>query len=194
MEYKIIGISGKKNSGKDTLQRFIKDELHFVYRQRTTSVAFADPIKKAAMIMFPNIDPADLFGDSARRSKVVEGHINPETGEPLTIRDILLQVGKWGRDTHPDTWIRATLPDIRNGLSASNVIAVDIRFPNEKQIIESMGGKVVRIVRPGFESDSKDASEVSFDSGEHPFYKIITNDTLENLSMQASLLVADIFK
>ncbi len=194
MNYKIIGISGKKNSGKNTLQRLIKDEIHFVYRQRTTNIAFADPIKKAAMIMFPSIDPMDIFGESSRRAKVIDGHINPITGKPLTIRDVLVQIGKWGRDTHPDTWVNATLPDIRNNLPFSNIIIGDVRYINEKLTIESFGGIVVRIVRPDNPiEENPDSSETGFDTGEHVFYKTIINDTLENLSIEASKLVAALF-
>lgn len=195
MSYKLIGISGKKNSGKNTLLRFLKDEIHFRFKQRVTDIAFADPIKKAAMIMFPSIDSADLFGDSGRRSKVVEGHINPETGEPLTIRDVLLQIGKWGRQTNPNTWIDAVLPDIRDNILTSNVVVADCRFANEKAIIESFpfNGIVVRLIRTNVENTASDESETTFDGGEHVFYRTIINDTIDSLAKQANELVTDLF-
>ena len=62
-----IAISGKANSGKNTLAKLIKQELKQQSINSCKFLAFADPIKKMSLIAFPDIPKKWLYGSSNYR-------------------------------------------------------------------------------------------------------------------------------
>ena len=184
----IIGISGKLNSGKNTFEKILREKLATKTKEQTDTYAFADPIKRIAMIMYPQIVQEDLWGPSENRNKIIEGHIHPETGEPLKIRDILTIIGGIGRKTNKNIWVNATITELRKYSSNNNVILSDVRFIEELKAIEAIGGRIIKIVRPGVKNTSTDESEINLD-GFTDFYMTIENNILEDLNISADLLI-----
>ena len=185
----IIGISGKLNSGKNTFEKILREKLIEKTKEQVDTYAFADPIKRIAMIMYPQIQPEDVWGPSENRSKVIEGYVNPETGGPLIVRDVLTIIGKLGRKTNRNIWVNSTIAEItRNSLHNKNVLIADVRFIEELKAIEAFGGHVVRIIRPSVKNTSTDESEINLDDFTD-FYMFVENNTLEDLNTSADLLL-----
>jgi len=146
-----IGLIGKKRSGKDTFGAALIDTLGF------TRVAFADPVRQAALDLDPYIGRPALPGHLApqkdvRLSEVIET-IGWESAKDYVpeVRRVLENFGTNSiRKLDPDFWVRMAVEKIRS--TPGPVVVTDVRFPNEADKIRELGGHVVRIVRPGFES------------------------------------------
>lgn len=65
----------------------------------------------------------------------------------MTVRELLIAIGDGMRErVHPDIWVIARFSAFQ---STDNWILPDLRYPNEKAKIESLGGINIRIERPG---------------------------------------------
>ncbi|MEK6881476.1 MAG: hypothetical protein AABY22_17775 [Nanoarchaeota archaeon] len=71
----LISVSGKANTGKNTLSKLLADEVKSRLSDWNGNVfiAFADPIKEIVKIMFPNLPRKYLFGSSEFRNKQIPG-------------------------------------------------------------------------------------------------------------------------
>ncbi len=220
---KIISVSGKLRHGKDTLAQFILDEVKILnqedIRHKTTSamtlgkfpdtknqifstkLAFADPIKKVAKIIFPMLTDDDLWGPSQNRDRVLPEYINPATEEMLAVRNILTQIGAWGRSTNKDCWVNSTFGLI-DGIAAGakprnrrNLFLIsDCRFQNEKTAIENKGGIVIRVIRSSIVNTSTDQSEIDLDGIPLDQYAaVVYNDgDIEHLKTEAKRIVREL--
>lgn len=111
----VVGISGKMGSGKSALAGALVS-------RGATRVSFADPVRRIA---------AELGWDGAK----------DERG-----RRLLQSLGVMAREYDPDVWVRmweARADEIIRG--GGRVVADDVRFPNEAEVIRSRGGIVVRV-------------------------------------------------
>src|SRR5579871_738234 len=112
-----IAITGKANSGKNTLGELIVEHLServALEKSRLDGahlkdlakyVAFADPLKQMARLAFPNIPRKWLYGSSKFRAEVIPGAF--KDGTPLTVRQLLIDLGNdFGRKYQSDLWIR----------------------------------------------------------------------------------------
>lgn len=163
-------------------------------------IAFADPIKQMAKIAFPMLVDDDLWGPSKNRLKVLPDYKNPKTGEMLSVRDILQFIGQWGRETNPDCWVNAGLgmtdEYIRKNKEVTKgkkicFIFTDVRFKNEKNAIEKMGGHVIRILNSNTEHTSTDISEIDLDDVPlTSFSAVVNNDKdLKHLECEAQRVI-----
>ena len=137
----LIGISGKKRSGKDTFADFILENARGVAVKRS----FADALKDEA---------AQMLNISRERIE----------NEKSFFRPFLQWYGtEWRRGCFGgDYWIRQLKQRIE--LSAAHVIVVpDVRFQNEADLIRDMGGIVVRVERIGESHEDRHASETDLD-------------------------------
>jgi phosphoribosyl-ATP pyrophosphohydrolase len=169
---KLIGLSGRKRSGKDTVYAIIQEEAE---RLRPARVAFGDALKQEVADLL-NVTVAELEADKVR------------------FRGILQWWGtEWRRHQDLNYWINKTRAKILSLEGTTDLVVVtDVRFPNEAELIEELGGLVVRVSRP--EADhvvDPHSSEVVMDG--YPFEQVIHNTgTLEDLrrSVRKLLLVA----
>jgi hypothetical protein len=140
---KVIGISGKQNSGKDTLaETFIK---HGFVR-----ISYGDAVKDATARIF-KIPEYVLWGPSENR-------------DPTT-RKILQELGTdFARKFDPHVWVKRVndrIDALRNGQTdplkrcfapthgCLKVVVPDIRFPNEaRDLKEKYNATLIRITRP----------------------------------------------
>lgn len=188
IEAEIYALSGKLGSGKDYIAKeFLLANLP---KKNTLFVSFADHFK---------IDAISKFGMEA---DVVFG-FKPRTAE---VRKYLQIAGteegrlKYGEDI----WIK-TLEAwmyLHSKRGVERFIITDCRFPNEKQAVESWGGKVIRVLAPSrtearlkqeaesnnvpVEYISQHPSETSLDN-EH-FDYVIHNDINDDVISQLLLL------
>jgi hypothetical protein len=138
----IIGTIGFIGSGKGTVADILVEKKGF------TKLAFADAVKDATAAIF-GWPRALLEGDTEESRKFRETRDewwSEKTGKHITPRYMLQIMGtEAGRDVfHPDLWILAL--EKKLGMY-QNVVISDVRFPNEIEFIQRMGGFVVRVKR-----------------------------------------------
>lgn len=194
-----IAISGKANVGKDTfakllakyIQKKINKELaksnHSPIKLEKTFMAFADPLKEMALIMFPKTEKDDWFGASANRSKIIPNAF--KNGQPLTHRQVLLDIGtELGRSYNQQIWID-NFENRLNDLQLSEdqiIIAMDIRFRNEFDYLKKQNFYTIRLLREESSNinHSSETDQILINNNE--FDMIISNGgTLEDLKNEA---------
>lgn len=166
---KIIGICGPIGAGKSTLAQSLA--VYYSY----TKLPFAQPLK--TMLQALGIEP-EALNDPKLKEEV----------HPLlcdkTPRWAMQTLGtEWGRHwIHPDLWTRAWA---NRATKYSKVIADDLRFPNEAQLVRALGGQVWRIDRPDRQTNSVHESEQYLDG--LPVDRLLVNSgTIQELLEQAT--------
>ena len=125
----LIGISGKAQSGKDTLGKFLCE------RYRCLHYYFAKPLKEGAKIMFALTDE-----QIENKEKVIE----PWGISPRTIYQRLGT--EVGRGIDPAIWVKNAEMFVKKN-AGFTVVITDVRFDNEATFIRNRGGVVINIVR-----------------------------------------------
>lgn len=134
----IIGVSGKKRSGKDTFFQMLEKHSDVpVYR-----LAFADTLKQEIYeyILKPNGLELDMMSNEATKEQF----------------RTLLQW--WGTEFRrrlfrDDYWLAKLSEQLSQYENQDAIVMItDVRFPNEFQYIKSIGGLMVRITRPNMPS------------------------------------------
>ena len=183
MKDRVIGISGKARSGKDTLADYLISQKEYsgytedtgvITKRLYTKYSFADPLKEAVSLLF-NIPLNNLYeGD---REIVL-----PEWG--LSIRQILQRFGtECMRNNYgQDFWIKKAQLKIDTMVDNRKVIIPDIRFDNEADFCRE-NGILIHITRPSADGnvgdiDHPSESGISFKEGD---LHIINDGSLENL-------------
>lgn len=200
----VIGVMGKKRSGKDTFASQLIDVHGF------TQVRFADPLRAMLKALDPIVDArATVGGDYG-----YGGEWFPGPGEPemITLTEVLGSDDDWetakelpevrrlmqrigteaGRGVLGEhVWVDAAQETLRK-IDGPAVIT-DVRFPNEYNFVENvLSGWTVRISRPSLIRPAilEHASETALD-GFFPRYEIINDGTIEELHAAADAVVAD---
>ncbi len=135
----LIGITGKKYSGKDATAKIIQD--HF----GLNVTAFASKLKQALKIIFC-LEDNQLFGDSKTKEIV-----DPRWG--ISPREMMQEVGTGiVRNICPDVWVKGVFLDLdKHGLyypASPGWVISDVRFRDEAQAVRERGGIIIRIIRP----------------------------------------------
>jgi hypothetical protein len=187
MALPLIGLVGRKRSGKDT----VAAELQ---RYGYGKAAFADPLRDLMVAIDPLVGVGPLPGDLA----------NPH---PRKLSEVLNAVGyEAAKDLFPEVrrvhqtggtdgirevlGVKYELRELLGGLDVWEAIAerrieratrgellafTDVRFPSEAALIKRYGGVIVRIARPSLPLD-EDAhvSETALD--DYPEDHLVVND------------------
>ncbi len=193
----IIGISGKKGSGKSTVSDMFLTEGFYLD-------SFATSVKDIAAIIF-NYDRTKIEGftveDRIWRENI-DNEISNFLGRPFRPRDALTLIGtEFGRNMiHPNIWIK-TVFDRYKSNENKNLVITDLRFPNEFESIKKHKGYTIRIYRPCLQENkpnnivNEHISETALDSKEanSEFDYIIINDgTIEDLKIKIKNIITDI--
>jgi hypothetical protein len=183
----IIGLSGKKGSGKDTCGDFLVRHLgeHIAIK-----MSFAKKLKDVCCELL-GVFQHQLYGDlSSKNSKtlirweslphysMLQPNLfmralgqKPPTGF-MTAREVMQQVGSMFRLIDENVWVNATLRECHNYPYS---IICDVRYPNEVDAILKSGGKVIRLTR---QTDlDTHSSEIALDNYKK-FSAIIDNQNL----------------
>ena len=153
----LIGISGKKQSGKDEVCKMISE----LAVQPVQRLAFADALKE----------------EVAKACGVTVAHIELNKTQ---FRPVLQW---WGTDfrraSNDKYWLDEWVKRGVNRPSDTILVAPDVRFKNEADLVRWLGGILIRVERKTTQHDSH-LSETALD--EYKFDYTITNDsTLNNL-------------
>jgi len=170
-----IAICGRANSGKNTIAQILAHRL-CDHPKEYAMLAFADPIKEMAMIMFPWADPECLYGASHLRNNTIP-YAKNEFGEPLTYRQALIDIGTQGRRYKPDIWVDVMDHRIQKmplkeqeGIEKRLLLITDLRFVNEMDYLVRKGFFVIKVLRDtpllinhGTETEQEKIPENDFD-------------------------------
>lgn len=167
----LIGISGRKESGKDTVYLFIKELLG---ETGIIQLAFANELK---------YEVAEACGLSINSIEINKKALRP-----------LLQA--WGTDfkrnlVDKDYWVKKIAAKInRIPITTKVVVITDVRFHNEASFIRDVKGFVIRVNRP---SDNKDTHISETELYDYQFdYTINNTGTLKDLKARTKeFLVAN---
>ena len=179
---KLIGISGKIGSGKDTFAEIIRLLTSMPYLTNETIAhyltnpnpnvlrtdwnvkKFAGKLKEVATLLTGI--PTYMFEDQEfKKTNLPEEwnmwFPNQDRSEPMTVRQFLQKLGTDAmRDgLHTNTWVNATFASFTN---TSRWLITDVRFPNEAAAVIQKGGILVRIER-------------NSDTGDHPSETALDN-------------------
>lgn len=130
---KLIGLTGKARSGKDTIAAYLWHSAGF------TRIAFADPLKLAAQNIFGLTD-GQTWDDELK--EVVIDRIG------LSPRQIFQKLGNTMRNVFgEDVWVKRWLIGYDLFKDSDDIVATDVRFDNEAELVRSLGGIIVEVRR-----------------------------------------------
>jgi hypothetical protein len=154
----IIGISGKRRSGKTTLAKYLETH-HGAHK-----LSFADPLRRElALLGYPE----DVL------------HSKPT---PDAIRALMIAHGQARRFYDPDYWVRKAFNhlDGLTRLGAEIAVIDDVRFWNEAEKLKSHGATLIRLTRFGLENHEPgvdtDSSETELDDWHEWDYEVQAPD------------------
>ena len=173
---KLIGITGKARSGKDTLAAYGWSRYSF------TRIAFADPLKLAAQQMF-GLSQEQTWGDRKKEEVIPCWGMSPRQMVQLLGNEAVKPV--FGNDV----WIKRWNMAYSSFKDTDDIIVPDVRFDAEASHIRSLGGVIVEVLRgPGLVGSTGDhASERGLST--LPEYTIDNNGTLDELRVKVMSLV-----
>jgi len=166
---KIIGLSGKMQSGKSTVAYYLHGAILCEIRtMHPFSQGFADELKDTVNVLFacPANDKNLCFDYQEDKEK-----IHAPTGK--TYRQLLQEVGCLMRSVYRDVWVDNAFCNIPYRDSAVHIIP-DVRFQNEIDGIHKRGGIVIRLTRNPINSD--DHSETALDNAEFDY--VVDNQSM----------------
>lgn len=169
MTKKIIILSGKQFSGKDTFAKFLLEKMTNFKR-----IGLGDAIKleygKQKNLTFEEIEK--------------EKHL---------YRADLIALGNWGRAQDPDYWLKKIIEQ------DGNVIVPDIRVPHELEVFKIYNAISIRVEAPrekrslrGQLVSENDATETLLDEITDWDYVIQNDGTLEELKEKAYSLANEL--
>lgn len=171
----LIGFVGQAGAGKDSAAGTLPDLDWEILK-------FAAPLKRIVQsILLSSGTPYETA------AAMIEGNLKdtpcPQLGG-RTPRYLTQTLGtEWGRKlVHPDIWVMMTERRISAALAEGlNVAVTDVRFENEVALIRKLGGKLVRITRPGLAVDMSHESE-RYSAEIQVDGEIVNDGTLEDLA------------
>lgn len=154
---KILGLTGQKQSGKDTAADFIEQHVR---EWDVVRIGFADALKE----------------EVCKACGIELAHLEANKDKYRTI------LQWWGTDFRrnmygQDYWLKQWMARAVSS-RAHLIIVPDVRFKNEAELLRQFGAKIFRVVRYGL-PDDKHQSETEMASLEVDEV-IPNNDSLEN--------------
>ncbi|MEM0354020.1 MAG: hypothetical protein QXW79_00425 [Thermoplasmata archaeon] len=188
----LIGLMGPKQSGKSTVAQFLVKKYNFIER------SMAEPLKRACKELFllreeqlfgtrekEEPDPR-WFGCTPRKmlqfvgTDLLRNHLNeimPGLGRNIFIH-------------HFRIWYMSEIQ--RN--PKINIVVPDIRFQNEVNFIKELGGFIIKINRPGIESNDLHSSETELLNINNYDYLINNSGTIDDLFDSMMICMKNFYK
>lgn len=176
----VIGLLGRKRSGKDTFAQRLVDAHGF------RRFAFADALKDVALHLDPIIhqnESDDGLGKvwTTRLSDIVSAVGWERAKEDPEVRRVLQHQGTGVRELDPDFWLRVVMDQV--DAHDGPAVITDVRFPNEYDAV-MRDGVTVRILRPDQDTSDNHISEIALD-GSPVDFKVVNDGTVADLHQRA---------
>lgn len=144
MNRKIIGITGSQGNGKDSIGDILVDNL-----PNWEKMSFASHLKDVASLLF-GFDRKMLAGETPEDRAIREQpdkFWSEKMGKDFTPRYALQFLGTnlLRNQLHPNIWVDCLERKILE--SEKNIVITDVRFPNEIDMIQRIGGEIWRVER-----------------------------------------------
>lgn len=166
----LIGLVGRKRSGKDTIAKFVTEMM-----EEFTIMSFADPLKQACKHAYYLRD--SQLEDTKDVVDVIWG---------MTPRDMMKSLGgKYFRNEDPGHWVKVM--ELRMA-GIDHVIISDVRFENEAQFIRDNGGYLIHVSRDMESNNDDHVTEKTTDEIRCD-YSINNNGSLVDLRVQLTGLL-----
>jgi hypothetical protein len=152
MTSSIIAFSGTAGSGKDTAANILCAEGG--YTRRSFAASLKDTL--AAIFAWDRDALEGITPETRTWREQVDTWWSNRLGFVVTPR---LMMQRWGTDIgrtifHPDIWIasleRHLIQTAQQQQQQNGIIITDVRFENEANMIRSLGGRIVHIIRPNY--------------------------------------------
>jgi hypothetical protein len=179
----LLGLTGLKGSGKDVVGAYLVKEHGFERR------SFADKLKESAAALFDveawefdewKNDPAMVVG-IGQPSSEYDNSIDtlPPT---LSVRNFLQ---RYGTEAHRDIfgrdfWVDNVLP-VGGFYAGRAIVVTDVRFRNEMERIQLVGGHVIYVDRPALDQKDPHSSEQEVGYGADVGYHLMNDSTIDEL-------------
>jgi hypothetical protein len=128
-----IGLSGSKGAGKDSVAAYLME-----VRSGMVRLSFADPLKDIMRVL--GFTEAQLYDPVEKERVDPFWEASPRTIIQLVGTEALRY------QVRQDIWVKLMEREIRTAPDKVTVIP-DVRFPNEAEMIRSLGGVVLRVER-----------------------------------------------
>lgn len=181
----LVGVLGKKGSGKDTISDYICNKYNF------EKMVLAEPLKNACKELF-NFSDEQLYG----RLKEVDDEqwgISPRKALQWLGTDVFRnKINELNPDIGNNFWINLLKIKYLQKLKENEnikIIVSDVRFQNEIDMIHQLGGCVIKLNRPSINNNDLHESEKNIDylSGD---FTIINDGTLEELYKKVDEIIS----
>lgn len=189
----LIGVSGRKRSGKDTFAARLIADHGF------TKVAFAEPMRAMLKAQDPIVDwiGDDVRIDPIHLTDVLGPDDDWETAKELPeVRRLLQALGtEAGRAIlGENVWVDAAFRVVDS--IPGPVVITDVRFPNEADFVERWPGSVtyglfVRVHRPGLPQNDLHPSETALDD-RIANVRVINDGTIADLHRAADAIASQL--
>lgn len=175
---KLVALSGRKSSGKDTVARLIELVTYRPYQK----IKFAGKLKEMVSVLVGcELQQLEDYDFKEKSLGDRWGNINP--------RQILQEMGSCGRGMYEDIWVVSALSNL---VESGNYIVSDLRYLNEAAAVKKLGGLLVRIERPDLSRDDVHASETSLDNFQDWDYVIHNDGKLQDLAAKVQKMCKDL--
>lgn len=178
MSKTIIGLAGRKQSGKTSAAQYL-EKSGFV------RLSFAEPMRKMldALLLSYGYSQREIERMLTIDKEVLLGEIEQSP------RHLLQTLGtEWGRNCiNPDLWLLVARQKILHA-DSDYIVFDDVRFENEAAMIRDLGGLIIHIDRGELLSDFH-ASEAGID--DHEADAFVDNDhSLVDFLLDVQIVVA----
>lgn len=194
---KIVAFTGPKGCGKDTAAEYLIRRNDHDQRFHFEKNAFASTVKTVCHDVF-GFRYEDMENLAAKEAQLTDWPYE-------TIRIHLQDVANWFRDRYGgDVWVRAWQARAARSQASCQVIT-DLRFPEELEMIQAAGGKVIYVHRDAAEealtqaqsAGDKMASNVSEQHYDllrsNADYVVYNNGSIPNLFSEIDVALFDAF-
>jgi hypothetical protein len=172
----VIGFGFRKGSGKDTACRLMSSVFTFNTAMKPVIVHFADSLKEGI--------GKGVFGLTQAQMSDQKEKECVDSFWGLSPRQILQRAGTnaMRKEFSEDIWVKALLRRIANDDDHNVFLVGDVRFPNELEAIQKVGGYVVYLSRIDESEDDQHESETALESHLDKFnYHLLNEETIEEL-------------
>ena len=170
----IIGITGKKQHGKDTLARMLIENK--VTSRQYARIGFADPLRKIG----------EVLGFTNQQMQLDKNKIHPLWARSWRKAAQMIGTDLFREQFDIEVWTKLAYQTICSHPNISFVFT-DVRYDNEAEFIKKQGGIVFKIVRSDMPDKDNHKSEHGID--DKYVEEIICNfGTLNQLEKQVKYL------
>lgn len=179
----IVACGHQKNVGKDKFVTFCIDVLRSETRKlRIVRRGFADKVYELCFSLYgwAGFKPKAYYDEhpNAKNDVIINGK---------TVRQLLIDLGMLIRSYDGDAWLNACL----KGDDFDILFITDLRFPNEFEAVQELGGFLVRIMRPELPEPTDIADCALNDYKDQWPITIVNNESLHKLHKEAEKFIFD---